>query len=63
MEKTLRQAIREGVVKIGDKFEYYPGKKEKTIPSRKQVVRSVKNLRPKSLKTGFLLELIGGMQF
>lgn len=35
MAKTLRQAIREGVVKIGDKFEYYPGKKEKTIPSRK----------------------------
>ena len=50
MGKTLRQAIREGIVKIGDKFEYYPGKKEKTIPGRKTGMTDCQKFKTEKFK-------------
>lgn len=51
MAKTLRQAIREGIVKIGDKFEYYPGEKEKTIPGRKTGMADCQKFKTEKFKS------------
>lgn len=51
MAKTLRQAIREGVVKIGDKFEYYPCEKEKTIPGRKTGMADCQKFKTEKFKS------------
>ena len=59
MAKTLRQAIREGVVKIGDKFEYYPGEKEKTIPGRKTGMADCQKFKTEKFKSWIFVGIDG----
>lgn len=59
MAKTLRQAIREGIVKIGDKFEYYPGEKEKTIPARKAGVTDCQKFKTEKFKSWIFVGIDG----